>query len=196
MKTWKAFGAGALLASLGILAGFKAMAPDGYRLDGRIGSMTPEHLQRAISRLGLDARSFSYDTTGPHLLRIDVEDYVDGKLEKTECLTRNEIPHIGKQNFMIFVDSRDNDDLILSGEFVSAGGNSERSDARLKKPKPSWTASWSDEVVLNSGVKRPLYYCIAQGGKGLTFPLAPVEKLAKQYPRVIVVYATLESDGK
>ena len=192
MKTWKAFCAGALVFSAGILAGFSAAKPAGYAVDGRVGSMTPEHLQRAISMLGLDARSFAYETPKEHVLRVDLEDYVDGKLDKAEQLSRNEVPHPGKQSFMIFSDTRDPKHLVLSSSLISPTGSSESAHAWLKMPTARGI-TWNNKATLKVGEKVPLYYCIDQGHKNISFPM-PVEKMVAEYPRVIVVYASLESE--
>ncbi|RPH36096.1 MAG: hypothetical protein EHM91_16455 [Planctomycetota bacterium] len=196
MKISTASVVGALLIAAGFLVGFTAAKPDDYPVDGRVGSMTTEHLQRAIFLLGLDARSFAYETTREHVLRIDVEDYVDGKLDKTERLGRHEVPHVGKQSFMIFSDTRDKDHFVLSSAFIGPSGNSESANAWLRKPKSGWGSLWNEKAVLRVGEKAPLYYCMDRGKKGMSFPM-PVAKMVAEYPRVIVIYATLESeDGK
>jgi len=193
MKTAKAFCAGALVAAAGILAGFSAARPDGYPVDGRVESMTPQHLQRAISMLGLDARGFTYESPKEHVLRVDVEDYVDGKLDKTELLIRTEIPHIGKQSFMVFSDTRDQKHIGLSSAFITSTGSSHSAHAWLEMPKLR-NIVWNDKATLKVGEKAPLFYCFDQGHKSYSMPLPPVEKMAAEFTRVIVVYATLESE--
>jgi len=195
MKVWKAFAAGIILSAAfgaaGILAASKR---DGYPVDGRISSMTIEHLQRAISHLGLETRGFTYDTSSKHVLRVDVDDYVDGKLSASEQIGKHAVPNVGRQTFMIFCDSRDREHFVISEDFMSPSGNTESADAHLKKPK-SWGTWWNDSAVLRTGEKSPLLYLIDQGHKSISLPM-PVEKMVSEFPRVIVVSATLEPEGK
>jgi len=198
MKTWKSFTAGLLLAGLigsaSVLVAFAQAKPDGYPVDGSVGSMTAQHLQRAISHLGLDARSFAYEIPKAHVLRAEVEDYAEGKLQKTEVIGHYEVPHVGKQSFMIFVDTRDAEHVVISEDFITPSGSSESAHAWLKKPKGfSW--QWNDKAVLKVGERAPLFYLIDQGKKSISFPMS-VEKMVEQYPRVVVVYAILESEGQ
>lgn len=195
MSMLKASVLAVLLVSVGALAGFTAAKPAGYPVDGRVGSMTAEHLQRAISLLGLEARSFAYESPKEHVLRVDVEDYVEGILVKTERLSRHEVPHVGKHSFMIFSDSRDKEHLVLSSAFIGPSGSSESAHAWMKKPKNGWGIWWNDKAVLNVGEKTPLFYCIDQGQKSISFPM-PLGKMVAEYPRVILVTASMESETK
>lgn len=198
MSVWKAFAAGIILSAVfgvaGILAAFAPPRDDGYPVDGRIGSMTVEHLQRAISHLGLDARGFTYDTSQKHVLRVDVDDYVDGKLFATERIGKHEVPSVGRQTFMLFCDSRDKDRFAISEDFMSPAGSSEGATAHPKKPS-AWGTWWNDSAVLRTGEKSALLYLIDQGQKSISFPM-PVEKMVSEFSRVIVVSATLEPDAK
>jgi hypothetical protein len=199
MTVWKLFVSGILISGIfgavGILAAMSPARPEGYPLDGRLDSMTPDQLQRAIAHLGLDARSFTYDISKKHVLRVDVEDYRDGKRTQTVLIGRHTIPHVGRQTFMIFSDSRDNDNFVLSEEFLSPTDSAEAEVCQLLKPKKGWGTWWNDRAILKVGEKAPLYYIIDLGGKKISFPM-PVEKMVAEYPRVIVVYATLESEEK
>jgi hypothetical protein len=195
MNVWKAFAAGIILSAVfgaaGILAASKR---DGYPVDGRVSSMTVEHLQRAISHLGLETRGFTFDTTQKHVLRVDVDDYVDGKLFASEQIGKHAMPIVGLQTFMLFCDSRDKERFAISEDFMSSTGPSEGATAHPKKPT-GWGTWWNDNAVLRTGEKAPLFYIIDQGGKGITMPM-PVEKMVSEFPRVIVVSATLEPEGK
>lgn len=206
MKVWTLFVAGIVISgvfgAVGLLAAMAPSRPDGYVLDGRLDSMTTEQLQRAISHLGLDARSYTYDISRKHVLRIDVEDYADGKLTKSERIGRHEVPYVGKQSFMIFNDTRGKDRFVISEEFLSPIGSSVSAEASLDlsteeapdKPK-AWGRWWNDKGVLKVGEKVPLLFVVDVRHKGITFPM-PVEKMTADYPRVIVVTATLESEEK
>jgi len=199
MNVWKGFAAGivlsAVLGAAGMLAAFSPSRRDGYPVDGRIDSMTVEHLQRAISHLGLDARAFTYDTSQKHVLRVDVDDYVDGKLSASEQIGKHVVPNVGRQTFMIFCDSRDKDRLAISDDFMSPCANSESADAAPKRPD-RYVTHWNEGAVLRTGEKAPLLYLVDPAKKGFSYPVMSVEKLASEYPRVIVVSATLDPEGK
>jgi hypothetical protein len=198
MKVWKSFAAGISLSIIfgaaGILAAFAPSKRDGYPVDGRVSSMTPDQLQRAIAKLGLEARSFTYDTSQKHVLRVEVDDYVDGKPVTSERIGRHDVPYVGRQTFMLFCDTRDKDYIVLSEDFMSPSGSGVGAQARFRKPK-GWGTWWSDSVVLRVNEKAPLLYLIDQGEKSITLPM-PIDKVVSEYPRVIVVTVSLEPEGK
>jgi len=199
MKTWKPVAAVVVLSGLmgaaGVLVGFTQASLGGYQVDGRVESMTPAQLQRAVSLLGIDARSFTYHSVKPHVLRVEAEDYVDGKVQTTEVLGRQEVPGAGKQSFMVFVDTRQAEHLGFSEAFLGPVGGSTTGHAWVKRPKNGYAQGWSDKAELKVGERAPLFYLVEERGKAFTSP-APVEKMVAQFPRVLVVYALLESESE
>lgn len=174
MKRWISGLAGIILvggmSSAGTWVALGRSVPDGYPVDGRVGSMTAEHLQRAISHLGLDARSFNYENPNEHVLRLEVDDYEGGILKKSVVIARREIGFPGKHSFMILMDTRDPKRLGLSDEFLGPTGSGESEHAFFERPQGmSW--SWNDRPILRAGERAALLYVIDQGGKGVDYPL-------------------------